>query len=81
MTRTLWDNDVMPDSMKDGYRHLFTHANTMERLSMDLFECFATGGADHVTGEYGGASGGRFDTPADIVRRPSSPAAALLPVH
>ena len=35
-------------------------------LSLDLFRCVATGGADRLTGQYLGQHSGGFDTPEII---------------
>ena len=80
MTRSTWENDVMPEERRDSFHTAFTvDSDGMLRLSVDLFRCVATGGADHLSGEYVGVHDGEFDTPADLAARPPSDAGLLLP--
>ena len=80
MTRSLWETDGLPTTMQDRFRAAFTASpERLMRLSLDLFRCVATGGADHLSGLYLGQRDGAFDTPATIAALPPSPAGDLLP--
>ena len=79
-TRSTWENDVMPPERRDMFHAVFTaDPEGLMRLSVDLFRCVATGGADHLSGAYVGVHDGEFDTPADLAARPPSEAGLLLP--
>ena len=80
MTRSTWENDVMPAELRDMFHAVFTaDPEGLMRLSVDLFRCVATGGADHLSGAYVGVHDGEFDTPADLAARAPSEAGLLLP--
>jgi NAD(P)-dependent dehydrogenase (short-subunit alcohol dehydrogenase family) len=67
MTRALWETDGLPPSMQDRFKTAFTaDPDLLLRLSLDLFRCVTTGGADHLSGHYLGARPGSFDTPETI---------------
>jgi 3-oxoacyl-[acyl-carrier protein] reductase len=74
MTRSLWETDGLPPAMQDNFKTMFTaDPDTFMRLSLDLFRCVVTGGADHLSGCYVGARGdGTFDTP-DMIAAMNSP--------
>jgi 2-dehydro-3-deoxy-D-gluconate 5-dehydrogenase len=80
MTRSTFENDVIPPDGRDRFRRAFTtDPEMLLRLSVELFRCAATGDADHLTGSYLGARTATFDTPSDIANMTPTPAAALLP--
>ena len=80
MTRSTWENDVMPAERRDIFHRVFTvDPEGLMRLSVDLFRCVATGGADHLSGAYVGVHDGGFDTPADLAVQAPSEAGLLLP--
>ena len=67
MTRALWETDGLPPATQEQFRQFFTtDPDRLMRLSLDLFRCVATGGADHLTGHYLGQQPGGFDTPESI---------------
>jgi len=67
MTRALWETDGLPPAMQQYFKNAFTaDPDKLMRLSLDLFRCVATGGADHLTGHYVGDRIGSFDTPEII---------------
>ena len=78
MTRSLWEIDGLPSAMQDRFRTAFTaNPEGLMRLSLDLFRCVATGGADHLSGLYLGQRADGFDTPTTIAALAPSPAGEL----
>ena len=79
MTRRLWETDGLPPAMQERLRSVFTaNPDAMMRLSLDLFRCIATGGADHLSGHYLGQRADSFDTPTTIATLTPSPAGQVL---
>ena len=53
--------------MQEQFKSAFTaDPERLMNLSVDLFHCVTTGGADHLSGQYLGSRAGSFDTPAMI---------------
>jgi NAD(P)-dependent dehydrogenase (short-subunit alcohol dehydrogenase family) len=78
MTRNLWETDGLPPAMQDQLKAVFTaDPDSMLRRTLDLFRCIATGGADHLSGQYLGSRPGSFDTPETVATTPP-PAGQLL---
>ena len=70
MTRALWETDGLPPAAQAQFKQFFTaDPDRLMRLSLDLFRCVATGGADHLSGQYLGQHPGGFDTPESIAAR------------
>ncbi len=80
MVRSTWENDVMPQPIKDAFHRAFNaDPDGLLALSLAVFRCMVHGDADHVSGEYIGMKPlGGFDTPADVAARPPSAAGVVL---
>jgi short-subunit dehydrogenase len=74
LSRATYENDVMPAELRARFRAYFTgDSEGMRRRSIELFRFVATGGADHLVGEYVGSRDGKIETCEDVAaRRPGS---------
>lgn len=80
MTVGTWDNDVVPEAMKDMFRTAFTtDPDRLLRLTMELFRLLSTGGADHRTGTYLGMADPVWEDPSIVAGMPPTDAAAMFP--
>ena len=66
-----YENDVLPDAMKDFFRTAFTtDPEGLLRSTMALFAVMARGGADHVSGSYLGAPEPAFADASTVAALP-----------
>lgn len=80
MTVGTYENDVLPQTMKEMFRSAFTsQPDWMLSKSMELFRLLATGGADHRSGTYLGMAEPVWEDSSLVAGLPPSAAAALLP--
>jgi NAD(P)-dependent dehydrogenase (short-subunit alcohol dehydrogenase family) len=80
MSRSTFENDVMPAGMRDGYRAAFTtDPDALLDYTLTLFRFLAAGGADHLSGAYvGRRPSAEPDTPTSLSEREPSSAGRLL---